>query len=85
MFRVRWKQTALNELASIWIAADSPTRAAITKAVYAIEQRLQLHPNDQGESRPDGRRVDFEPPLGFLFRVAPEDLIVHILQVWQFK
>jgi hypothetical protein len=76
MFRVRWKQSALNELASIWLSADSATRSAITSAAYAIERRLPVNPNHQGESRPEGRRIDFESPLGFQFRVFPEDLVV---------
>jgi hypothetical protein len=32
MFRVLWIQGALDDMATLWIDADSPTRADITRA-----------------------------------------------------
>jgi WD40 repeat protein len=62
MFRVEWLQSALDELATIWTQADSAERQAITRATHLIDQQLQQDPDNQGESRPKGRRVLFAPP-----------------------
>jgi hypothetical protein len=82
MFRVRWKKSALDEMATHWTASDSTHRQAITKEVHAIDGRLQLDPNGQGESRPNGRRILFEPPVGVLFRIRPDLNVVQVLQFW---
>jgi len=37
MFRVEWLQSALDELADVWMQADSPVRQAITAAAHCIE------------------------------------------------
>jgi hypothetical protein len=84
MFRVRWKQSALDELAALWMAADSEGRRAITAATHRIDQLLQGDPENQGESRPGGRRILFVPPLGLLYRVDPAQSVVHVLQVWRY-
>jgi hypothetical protein len=84
MFRVRWKKSALAELTSLWMGADSERRQAITEAAHQIDQQLQLNPDKQGESRPDGRRIFFAPPLGVLFRIFSEQSVVRVLQVWQY-
>lgn len=84
MFTVRWKKSAVTELTAIWVEADSVGRQAITQAVHHLEQRLRVDPHSQGESRPQGRRIVFVPPLGLLLRVNDEESIVRILQVWQY-
>jgi len=83
-YTVRWKQSALNDLASLWTAADSTGRREITPAAHAIDQQLQADPDDLGESRPGGRRVFFVPPLGVLYRVDVTRGVVRVLQVWLF-
>jgi hypothetical protein len=65
MFRVRWTRSALNELASLWLAADSQQWQAITAAAQAIDQQLQSDPLNRGESRPNGRRIFFVSRSGF--------------------
>ena len=82
MFRVRWKKSALNDMASRWIAGDSTLRQAITHAVHKIDQLLASDPASQGESRPDGRRILFEARVGVLFRIRQGDNVVQILQFW---
>ena len=83
MFQVQWSETALDEIAEIWMrAADRP---AITAAVERIDQRLAKDPADQGESRERGRRLILEPPLGLTFRVRPHDRTVIVLHVWSFE
>ncbi len=83
MFRVVWLQEALNELAAVWIDADSTQRQAITAAAHAIDQLLELDPNNQGESRPHNQRILFQPPLGITFEIRLPSL-VRVLHVWTF-
>ena len=84
MFRVEWLMSAQNELASIWLQADSTTREAITAAVQSIDQWLQTDPHLQGESRERGRRVLFAPPLGIDFEFDFRGRVVTVLHVWRF-
>ncbi len=82
MFRVRWEETALNELAKAWVEADSATRQLITQATDEIDRRLKTDPLAEGESRSEGRRVFFVLPLGVTFRVEADRPIVSILRLW---
>ncbi len=84
MFRVRWKRSALNELAALWTAADSQGRRAITAATDLIDRLLSADPANEGESRPNGRRILHVPPLGILFRVDAAQNAVRVLQVWRY-
>lgn len=81
---VRWTPTARKELTALWVEADSAQRHLVTAAAYAIDQRLKVDPQLQGESRSNSRRVLFEPPLGVLFRVIERQSKVRVLRVWQF-
>jgi hypothetical protein len=69
MYVVTWASAALIDLAALWVDADAVLRTAITAAIEQIDTALARAPDDVGESRPDNRRIAFEPPLGFLFRV----------------
>jgi plasmid stabilization system protein ParE len=67
MYRVRWTRKASNQLAEIWnIATD---RNAIAAASHRIDQALASDPENQGEDRPNNRRVLFEPPLLVFYRI----------------
>jgi hypothetical protein len=44
MWTVRWRRTALEELARAWIAADATLRQAITAASHQIDQLLGSDP-----------------------------------------
>lgn len=55
MFSVRWEGQALNELAAVWTEADSVMRRDITAASRRIDLLLQGNPEQQGESRSQGR------------------------------
>jgi hypothetical protein len=59
-------------------------REAITAAVRRIDQRLRHDPEDQGESRDQGRRILLETPLGVTVTVQPDDRTVSVLTVWHF-
>ena len=85
MFRVRWEKTALNELSTLWIGAESIMRQQITTATHQIDQQLQADPLGQSESRPGGRRILFASPRGITFRVEQDGQTVSVLRVWLFR
>jgi hypothetical protein len=85
MFTVRWKRSALNELAALWTQADSAMRRAITTATHRIDQELRHDAENRGESRGNQERVYFEFPLGIRFEVDRQESLVHVLQVWSFR
>lgn len=41
MFRVEWLQSAVDELAALWVDADSTLRQAITNASHQIDEQLR--------------------------------------------
>ena len=43
-FQVRWEEVALNELAALWIQADSSLREEITTATSQVDQEFQTNP-----------------------------------------
>jgi hypothetical protein len=57
----------VNELADIWINADSPLRQKITEATQSLDQELQVDPFRHSESREGDVRILFAPPLAILF------------------
>ena len=85
MFRVRWEGRALRELADMWIRANSTEQRAITEASHKIEQRLRADPESESESRPNGRRITFVPPLAVTFRIEAGGQLVSVLQVRMFR
>ena len=85
MFRARWERRALDEVARLWMQADSAQRLAITAATHTIDQRLARDPHNEGESRSRGRRITFIPPLAFSFRIEPDGLTVSVLEVGLFR
>jgi hypothetical protein len=85
MFTVRWKRSALNELATLWTQADSVTREAITTATNEFDQALQQNPASKGESREGDVRILFIFPLGIRFDVDRQQSIVQVLHVWSYK
>ena len=84
MFEVVWKQSALDELASLWNEADSSLKRRITVAVNQIDKDLAAEPHAAGESREGERRILLVAPIGILFRVSDADARVSVLQVWGF-
>lgn len=80
---VRWEEIALAGLADAWLAAKSEERRWIVSAAEEIDRQLVSDPRTLGESRSEGCRVAFVPPLGVLFRVA--DDTVSVLRVWRLR
>jgi hypothetical protein len=82
MFRVRWTRTAISQLAAIWVnAAD---QQAVTAASYQIEQLLRRDPANQGEDRPNNRRVIFIAPLVVLYRIDTTINVVTVVGVGRY-
>jgi hypothetical protein len=77
-YTVVWRETALQQLANVWI--ESADREAINLTVDAIDAELLLDPDQKGDDYYGDRYVLF-PLLWALYRVYPDDLAVHVLQV----
>jgi hypothetical protein len=84
MFRVEWRDGAMNELATIWMRADSNGRRVITQATNIIDEKLRTDPFGSSESREREDRVLFEPPLGILFQVDLSTRNVSVDHVWSY-
>ena len=82
MYKVLWTESSLDELAMLWLEADSALRQTITAAQSQIDHLLERSPAEVGESRPGNRRVAFVPPLGVVFSVREAELLVKVLRVW---
>ena len=73
-YTVVWDPAVEQDLAHLWISA--PDRQALSAAADQIDQLLRTDPEQQGESRPEGR-VLLIAPLGVLFHVLEQDRIVR--------
>jgi hypothetical protein len=82
MHIVRWAKSARDELAAMWVDADSTGREAITAAAAEIDGLLKNKPGEVGESRAANRRIAFVPPLGLTFDVIETNRGVKVLHVW---
>jgi hypothetical protein len=82
MFTVRWKRTALDALADLWLEADD--RESVTAAVTEIDRTIARDPHSAGESRSEQIRVLFVPPLGVFFEIDEPHQTVHVLRTWTF-
>lgn len=82
-YTVVWLPNAVDELAALWTA--SARQAEVTVAAAELDQRLAVDPNAEGESRPNGRRITFVPPLAIIFRVYENSKAVVVTQVWEFR
>jgi hypothetical protein len=82
MFRVRWEESALNELADLWLQADSTLRPLITAASHEVDLRLQADPFADSHPLQHGHLVRFVLPLGITYRVEADGVTVSVLHVW---
>jgi hypothetical protein len=81
-YTVVWVPEVEQDLADLWM--NAPDRKAVTAAADQIDDLLRTDPEQQGESRPEGR-VLLIPPLGVFFHVLEQDRIVRVVQVWRFE
>ena len=77
-YTVVWRERALQQLAGLWI--DATDREAVNLTVDAIDAELLNDPDQKGDDYYGDRYVLF-PLLWALYRIYPDDLIVHVLQV----
>ena len=82
-FTVVWLPDAEAELTTIWLASGQ--RSAVTRAAAELDRRLAANATTEGESRPNDRRITFEPPLAVIFRVNSETATVVVSQIWAFQ
>jgi len=85
MFSIYRCHTAQTPLCEAWEQGDEALRQAICQASHSVDLRLRQAPEDQGESREDEARILFEAPVGVLFRIDKENMIVRILRSWAFR
>jgi hypothetical protein len=84
MFRVMWIQSALDDLMTLWINANSATRVEINRAALNIDQQLAADPTAESESRDPGEWVFFCDPLGVLMEIDIPNRTVWVLTVWRY-
>lgn len=77
-YAVVWRDTALQQLAAIWMA--STDREAVNSAVDEIDAELANDPDQKGEDY-FGDRYVLNPVLWTLYHTYSDDLTVHVLQV----
>lgn len=85
MFSVFKPESALGDILSAWNEGDGHTRAAIELAMLGLERQLQENPHEHGESREDGRRVLFLPPLAITVEVDDARRMVRLVRAWTFR
>jgi hypothetical protein len=79
---VEWKESALDQLADIYVAANLADRDRIEATVERINAQLADDPSDLGESRSGRlRRVWFNHPLVVKFRFDPDRGLVIVSEV----
>jgi hypothetical protein len=81
-FSVLWLPVAEQQLAEVWVNASDKT--AVTEAAREIDRVLRLNPDRVGESRPDGRRILLEAPLGVVYRIDYANAVVRVVGMWRF-
>jgi hypothetical protein len=85
MYEVVWTESSLDELATLWLEADSARRPIIAAAQSQIDHLLARYPIEVGESRPGNRRIAFVPPLGVVFSVREAVRVAKVLRVWDIR
>lgn len=81
-FRVRWTRTARDQLAEIWLAHSD--QSGVTAAAHQVELLLARDPANQGEERPNNRRVIFFAPLVVLYRIDTTAKVVTVVGVGRY-
>ena len=80
-YTVHWTEAALNELASVWLAATD--RNAVTAASHRLEQALARDPYASSVPRNASvNRTATDLPLGIDYEIIEDDKKVRVLRVW---
>jgi|688.fasta_scaffold236505_3 hypothetical protein len=80
-YTVLWTKKAEQQLALIWVAA--PDRAALAAAADSMDAALGGEPQDVGESRADGYRIELRGGLAIIFYVSEPDRTVSVVSAWR--
>jgi hypothetical protein len=78
-YTVVWRETALQQLAQIWLA--SADRNAITQAAATVDRELTNDPETKGDDYYGDRTLVLSPVMWVLFTVRADDRIADVLQV----
>lgn len=81
-YRVVWTKKAREALAAVWVSHHD--QKGVTAAAHRIDQLLGRDPANQGEDRPNGRRIMFESPLGVIYRIDEANKRVIVSHCWQY-
>jgi hypothetical protein len=79
--RVEWTESALDQLADLFVQSDLVVQQEIEATVEAINSVLADDPDELGESRSAGRRVWFVHPLVVIFRIIEDEHCVIVSHV----
>ena len=79
---VEWHDRAKDQLADIWLSADSPLRDEITSYVQLLDRHMRVNADRLGESREPRVRILTDTPLGIEFQVSEADRLVTVVRVW---
>lgn len=80
---VLWSAQAEVSLASLWV--DAAQRRLVSQAADEVDSLLREQAARIGESRSDGTRILFIPPLGACYEIFAEDRQVVVWDVWQYR
>ena len=78
-YTVVWPQSALADLADIWLKSGDPN--AVTSAAAIIDRDLAENAPQKGLELSEGLRAYYAEPLRVLFAVRDDDRIVEVLRV----
>ncbi len=79
-YTVVWRETALRQLARVWMRATD--KDAVNRASNRIDRELAVDPDAKGWDY-FGDRVFPAPPIWALYTIQPADRLVVVLQVGQ--
>jgi hypothetical protein len=82
-FRVLWLSATEEALTLLWL--DESIQTDVTRAADEIDRRLRRNPDQEGESRPAGRRILFVSPLAVTYKVFPDENLVVVSDVWRVR
>jgi plasmid stabilization system protein ParE len=83
MFDLTWENTALDQLADAYVAADPEERERTAAGVESLNTRLRDDPLAVGESRTGAFRMVFVSRLAILFHVSEANRTVRVVRVRQ--
>lgn len=81
-YAVEWVTSAEGELATLWL--NESLRPLLARATTAFDARLQRDPENVGESRDEGRRIEFESPFAIMFKCDSAARKVQVLSIWSY-